>query len=164
MEIQRLGVKLELQLLAYATATATPDPSHVCSLRHSSQQRRILNLLSRTRGRTQYPHGHWLGVFLLSHLGAPKTAELARQPPVPKTWHLSSSPCKPFPPNLSHRETGGHRDRCVPIPLCVIHSFKASQRPIWEQDHKLPEVAEACITQEGLGKDSLKHLPYELAF
>ena len=26
-EVPRLGVKLELQLLAYTTATATPDPS-----------------------------------------------------------------------------------------------------------------------------------------
>ena len=36
MEVPRLGVKLELQLLA--TATATLDPSHVCDLHHSSQQ------------------------------------------------------------------------------------------------------------------------------
>ena len=32
MEIPRLGVKSELQLLAYDTATATQDPSHVCDL------------------------------------------------------------------------------------------------------------------------------------
>ena len=29
--IPRLGVQLELQLLAYTTVTATPDPSHVCN-------------------------------------------------------------------------------------------------------------------------------------
>ena len=29
MEVPRLGVESELQLLAYATATATPDPSHL---------------------------------------------------------------------------------------------------------------------------------------
>ena len=34
-EVPRLGVKSELQLLAYATATATWDPSHVCN-HHSS--------------------------------------------------------------------------------------------------------------------------------
>ena len=39
MEVSRLGVKLELQLLAYATATATKDPSHVCDLNDSSQAR-----------------------------------------------------------------------------------------------------------------------------
>ena len=46
MEVPRLGVASELQLLAYAAATATPDPSLVCDLHHSSGQRRILNLLS----------------------------------------------------------------------------------------------------------------------
>ena len=30
MEIPKLGVELELQLLTYTTATATPDLSHVC--------------------------------------------------------------------------------------------------------------------------------------
>ena len=36
MEVPRLGVQLELQLLAYTTATATLDPSHICNLHHSS--------------------------------------------------------------------------------------------------------------------------------
>ena len=31
MEVPRLGVALELQLLVYATATATQDLSHVCN-------------------------------------------------------------------------------------------------------------------------------------
>ena len=38
MEVSRLGVESELQLLAYATATAMPDPSHICNLHHSSWQ------------------------------------------------------------------------------------------------------------------------------
>ena len=46
MEIPRLGVELELQLLAYTTAMAMPDPSHVCDLHHSSWQHQILNPLS----------------------------------------------------------------------------------------------------------------------
>ena len=45
----RLGVESELQLLAYATATATQDLSHVCNLHHSSQQYQILNPLSEAR-------------------------------------------------------------------------------------------------------------------
>ena len=49
MEIPRLGVESELLLLAYATATATPDPSHVCDLHHSSWQHWILDLLSEAR-------------------------------------------------------------------------------------------------------------------
>ena len=52
MEIPRLGVKLELQLLAYTTASATQDPSHICDLPHSSQQHQILNSLSEARNRT----------------------------------------------------------------------------------------------------------------
>ena len=32
MEVPRLGVELELQLLAYTTVTAMPDPSHICDL------------------------------------------------------------------------------------------------------------------------------------
>ena len=36
MEVPRLGVELELQLPAYTTVTAMPDPSHVCDLHHSS--------------------------------------------------------------------------------------------------------------------------------
>ena len=37
MEVLRLWVELELRLLAYTTATATQDPSHVCYLHHSSR-------------------------------------------------------------------------------------------------------------------------------
>ena len=43
IEVPRLGVKLELQLPAYTTARATRDPSHACSLHHSSWQCQILN-------------------------------------------------------------------------------------------------------------------------
>ena len=46
MEVPRLGVKLELQLLVYATATAVWDPSGICDLHHDSWQRQILNPLS----------------------------------------------------------------------------------------------------------------------
>jgi len=52
MEIPRLVVELELQLLAYATATATQDPSLVCNLHHISWQRQILNPLSEARDYT----------------------------------------------------------------------------------------------------------------
>ena len=52
MEVPRLGVELELQLPAYATATALSDPSRICDQYHSSQQRGILNPPSETRDRT----------------------------------------------------------------------------------------------------------------
>ena len=53
MEVPRLGVELELHLLAYATATATQHPRRICNPHHSSWQRQILNPLSEARDRTQ---------------------------------------------------------------------------------------------------------------
>ena len=55
MEVPRLGVQLELQLPATATATVTPDPSTICDLHHSSQQRWILNPPSKARDGTYVP-------------------------------------------------------------------------------------------------------------
>ena len=52
MDVPRLGVEWELQLLAYTTATAIPDPSLVCGLYYSSWQCRILDPLSEARDRT----------------------------------------------------------------------------------------------------------------
>ena len=52
MEVAGLGVKSELQLLAYAIATATPDLSSIWGLLCSLQQRQILNPMSEARGRT----------------------------------------------------------------------------------------------------------------
>ena len=49
MEVPRLGVKSELQLPAYATATATQDPSCICNLPHCSQQCCILNPVREAR-------------------------------------------------------------------------------------------------------------------
>ena len=37
LEVSRLGVESELEPLAYATATAMPDPSHVFNLHHLAQ-------------------------------------------------------------------------------------------------------------------------------
>ena len=55
MQVPRLGVELELELLAYATATL-PDLSHVCDLHKSSWQCRIINPLSETR--------HWTCILM----------------------------------------------------------------------------------------------------
>ena len=37
LEVSRLGVESEVEPLAYATATAMPDPSHVFNLHHLAQ-------------------------------------------------------------------------------------------------------------------------------
>ena len=51
-EVPRLGVELELQLPAYAIATATQDLSCLCDLHHSSQHRWILDPLNEARDQT----------------------------------------------------------------------------------------------------------------
>ena len=52
VEVPSLEVKLELQLPAYITTMATPDPSCICDLCPSSWQCWILNPLSEARDRT----------------------------------------------------------------------------------------------------------------
>ena len=47
MEVPRLGVELELQLLHYVTATAMLDLSHIWDLHHSSWQCGILDPLNK---------------------------------------------------------------------------------------------------------------------
>ena len=73
MEVPRLGVKSKLQLPAYtiatATAIATRDPSHVCDLRSSSWQLKILNPLSKARDRTRILMDTSWVCNLLSHDG-----------------------------------------------------------------------------------------------
>ena len=67
MEVPRLGVESELQLLAYTAATATRDPSRVCDLHHSSQRCQILNLQS--QGLNPQIRGYYWGLLVLSHSG-----------------------------------------------------------------------------------------------
>ena len=52
MEVPRLEIKVELQLPAYATDTATGDLSLTCDLHHSSRQCQILNPLSKVKDQT----------------------------------------------------------------------------------------------------------------
>ena len=49
IEVPRLEVQSELKPLAYVTAIARPDPSHVCNLHHSPGQHQILNPLNKAR-------------------------------------------------------------------------------------------------------------------
>ena len=63
-EVPRLGVELELQLLACTTAAATQYLSHICNLHHSSWQRWILNPLS--KGRDQARVLPWILVRVIT--------------------------------------------------------------------------------------------------
>ena len=72
MEVPRLGVELEPQMLAYTTATATPDLSHISNLYHSTQQHQIPELLSEARDQTPILMGTSRALNLLSHNGTSK--------------------------------------------------------------------------------------------
>ena len=52
MDVPRLGVKSQLQLPAYTTATAMRDLNCVCNLHHSSLQGKIPHPLNKARGQT----------------------------------------------------------------------------------------------------------------
>ena len=65
MEVPRLGIDLELQLLAYTTATATQDPRLACDLHHSSRQLHILNPLSEARDRIYILMDTSRGIYIL---------------------------------------------------------------------------------------------------
>ena len=59
IEVPSLGVKSELQLLAYATATVTLDLSYICNLRFSLWQCWI-NIPPGNQGSNTLPHGHYV--------------------------------------------------------------------------------------------------------
>ena len=69
MEVPRLGGESDLQLPAYAAATATLDLSHVCNLHHSSGPHWILNPLNEARDQTCILMDTSLVLNLLSHNG-----------------------------------------------------------------------------------------------
>ena len=72
MEVPRLRVESELQLPAYTTGTAMPDPSCICNRHHSSWQRRILNPLSETRNQTHnLMVPNWI-CFCCAMMGTPR--------------------------------------------------------------------------------------------
>ena len=59
MEVPRIGDQLKMQLLAYVTTTAIPDPSCICDLQHNSWQ--SLNPLSEARDWTHVlMHTSWV--------------------------------------------------------------------------------------------------------
>ena len=64
MEVPRLGVELELQPLAYTTATATRDPSHICTLCHSLGNARSLTHWVRPGIK---PASSWILAGFISH-------------------------------------------------------------------------------------------------
>ena len=74
MKIPRLGVESELQLPAYAPATAMLDPNHICNLLHSWQHQ-ILNPLGKARDGTHILMDTSQVLNSLSHSGNSQPAD-----------------------------------------------------------------------------------------
>ena len=73
MAVPRLGVELELQVPAYTTATATPDPSFTLDLHHSSWQ--CGSLIHRARPGIE-TSSSWIVIVFVTHwatTGTPRT-------------------------------------------------------------------------------------------
>ena len=90
LEVPRLGVKSELQLLAYTTATAMPEPSCVCDLHHSLWKRQILNPLSKARDQTHILTDNNQVLNPLSHNRNPPHFSIFYKAPTIKmlwSWH-----------------------------------------------------------------------------
>ena len=64
MEVPRPGVDSGPPLPASTTATAMRDPSHICDLRHSSRQHRILDPLTEARDTATLA---WILVGVVNH-------------------------------------------------------------------------------------------------
>jgi len=84
MEVPRLGVETELQLLAYATATATWDPNHVSYLHHSSQQCWIFNSLSKARNGTHVLMDTSQVRYCLATMGTSEAVSIIKELSKPK--------------------------------------------------------------------------------
>ena len=89
MEVHRLGVKSELQLPAYATATAIRALSCICNLYHSSRKHQILNPLGKVTS-------SWVLVGFVNHWamkGTPDFLFLVTIYPIIKYWHYFDELC-----------------------------------------------------------------------
>ena len=60
LEVPRLGIESELQMLAYSPATAIPDPSYVSNLHHSSEPCWIAGYLTHWAGPGVKPTSPWI--------------------------------------------------------------------------------------------------------
>ena len=85
MEVPRLGVKSELQLLAYTTTTVMCDLSPIFDLHHSSWQCQLYNPLSKARDQTHILMDTSQVCFCCATTGTPFSTFLEA-----KTFHLPS--------------------------------------------------------------------------
>ena len=85
MEVPRPGVKWELQLSAYNTATAMPELSNICDLHRSLKQHKILKPLNEARDK---PTFSWILVGFLTSWATRGPLSLPFWSPLVWAWLL----------------------------------------------------------------------------
>ena len=88
IEVPRLGVELGLYLLAYATAIATRDPSHICNPHHSSWQRWTPNSLNEARVRICILTDTSQLCYHCATMGTPKVSFIVKFFWTPAPWGI----------------------------------------------------------------------------
>ena len=101
MEIPRVGVKSELQWLAYTTATTTQDPSRVCNLHHRSLTQWVRLGIE--------PTSSWILVRFVNHRARTGT---------PNTWFLKHVSCHPVATRSEPHLWPLLHQCLIPNPLC----------------------------------------------
>ena len=135
MEVPGLGVELELQPPAHTTATAMPDPSHICNLHRSSRQCRILNPLSKTRDQTSTLMETSLNLFSYNrNYFFKKASEISFR---------DLQPMKKHDPLKFGRNTDSEPKPCCPPPIPILQDGNST--PGWySQERRAPPSTAAC--------------------
>ena len=129
MEVPRLRVKLELQLLAYNTTTATQDLRPVWDLHHSLRQCQILNPLSKARDQTHIlMDTSWIS-FHRATTGIPPSSSLNEFSihitehilGLPPHWHSLLKPSTSHTPTITHTSA-------IPSALWLFSSIENPRR------------------------------------
>ena len=91
MEVSRLGVESELQLVAKARATAMQDLNHVCNLYHGLLQRQILNSMTEARDQMCILMDPTWIRFCWAMMRTPSCESLLMVIQKPSSWYLNTT-------------------------------------------------------------------------
>ena len=175
MEVPRLGVKLELQLQAYTTATATWDPSHICNPHPPLLVTPDPSPMERGQGWDPPPHTKFILLCLVFNISyslspcylSPGICVISRLPnnsPTPASSSMHLDTIHPGDDVRSHRLSAqsyktGPTSEAKPRPgcyLCFSQPGYKSEVPMYPRHHPGLITRAACRT---LGNILLTRLP-----
>ena len=133
MLVPRWGIQPELQLPAFATATAMQDLSHICDPHHSSWQRQTLNPLTEARNWTwSLKVPSWIH-FCCAMTGTPGQAVFIRPEISPSFWgafhpHDLGKPGNKMANNPDAEATWSAFESGLPL---ALQSRAKVNQPVW---------------------------------